>query len=349
MRAGSELPAGRSAGHAAVPTLAIRDLRLSFKGYAGLVEVLHGISLDIAPGERVALVGESGSGKSVTARIVLGLLQSLRSARVSGTVSFEGRDLERLAAPERRRLRGTRMTMIFQDPTSSLNPVYRIEDQFEEVLKRVDPAIGRAAVRERAAGILAEVSIDDPDRVLRSYPFQLSGGMNQRVMIAMALANEPSLLIADEPGTALDVTVQARTLRLMRELVENHRTAVLFISHNLGVVREFADRVFVIYRGRIVEEGPTASLFGNPRHAYTRALMAAVPRITGGGLPEIEAESGDFTAPLVVHDRREGDGRRDGNGRGGGAGIRGGTGSRAVAARGGGGGGGAGSGGETAR
>ena len=289
------------AGLAGGATLAIRDLRLAFRGYGGLTEVLHGISLDIAPGERVALVGESGSGKSVTARIVLGLLQSLRSARISGTVSFEGRDLESLPAKERRRLRGTRMTMIFQDPTSSLNPVYRIEGQFEEVLKRADPAIDRHAVRERAARILSEVSIDDPDRVLRSYPFQLSGGMNQRVMIAMALANEPSLLIADEPGTALDVTVQARTLRLMRELVENHRTAVLFISHNLGVVREFADRVYVIYRGRIVEEGPTASIFGRPRHAYTRALMAAVPRITGGGLPEIEAESSDFTAPRVVH------------------------------------------------
>ena len=308
--------------HAAAPTdggaggatLAIRDLRLAFKGHAGLTEVLHGISLDIAPGERVALVGESGSGKSVTARIVLGLLQSLRSARISGTVSFEGRNLESLPAAERRRLRGTRMTMIFQDPTSSLNPVYRIEGQFEEVLKRADPAIDRHAVRERAARILNEVSIDDPDRVLRSYPFQLSGGMNQRVMIAMALANEPSLLIADEPGTALDVTVQARTLKLMRDLVESHRTAVLFISHNLGVVREFADRVYVIYRGRIVEEGPTASIFGRPRHAYTRALMAAVPRITGGGLPEIEAESGDFTAPRVVH----GNGRTGGGSGGGG-------------------------------
>lgn len=296
--AGGPSPAGRTGGE----TLAIRDLRLAFQGHTGFTEVLHGISLDIAPGERVALVGESGSGKSVTARIVLGLLQSLRSARISGAVSFEGRDLESLPAAERSRLRGTRMTMIFQDPTSSLNPVYRIEAQFEEVLKRADPAIDRVAVRERSARLLAEVSIDDPDRVLRSYPFQLSGGMNQRVMIAMALANEPSLLIADEPGTALDVTVQARTLELMRDLVETHRTAVLFISHNLGVVREFADRVYVIYRGRIVEEGPTASIFGRPRHAYTRALMAAVPRITGGGLPEIESESGDFMAPRVVHD-----------------------------------------------
>ena len=315
---------GPAAGKGVVPTLSIRNLRLAFTGHAGLVEVLHGVSLDVAPGERVALVGESGSGKSVTARIVLGLVQSMRAARVSGAVSFEGRDLESLPARERERLRGTRMTMIFQDPTSSLNPVYRIEGQFEEVLKRADPAIGRAAVRERAARILAEVSIDDPNRVLRSYPFQLSGGMNQRVMIAMALANEPSLLIADEPGTALDVTVQARTLKLMRDLVETHRTAVLFISHNLGVVREFADRVYVIYRGRIVEEGPTASIFGGPRHAYTRALLAAVPRITGGGLPELESQSRDFSAPLVVHDRCGGDGRGAGDDRVGGNGIAGG-------------------------
>ena len=286
---------------AAPPVLDIHNLRLGFRSHAGVTEVLHGISLSIAPGERVALVGESGSGKSVTARIVLGLLQSLRSARISGTVVFEGHDLERLPANERRRLRGTRMTMIFQDPTSSLNPVYRIGGQFHEVLKRAEPAIEGAAARERAARILSEVSIDDPERVLDSYPFQLSGGMNQRVMIAMALANEPSLLIADEPGTALDVTVQAQTLNLMRELVENHRTAVLFISHNLGVVREFADRVYVIYRGRIVEEGPTGAIFGDPCHAYTRALMAAVPRITGGGLPEIDAEPRDFSAPRVAH------------------------------------------------
>ena len=283
------------------PTLDIRDLTLGFRTYEAYVEVLHGISLSIAPGERVALVGESGSGKSVTARIVLGLLQLLRSARISGSVVFEGRDLDRLSARERRRLRGTRMSMVFQDPTSSLNPVYRIGTQFHEVLRRVDPAIAESAARERAARMLSEVSIDDPDRVFDSYPFQLSGGMNQRVMIAMALANEPALLIADEPGTALDVTVQAQTLALMRALVVQHHTAVLFISHNLGVVREFADRVYVIYKGRIVEEGPTAAVFENPGHAYTRALMAAVPRITGGGLPDIDDAPRDFSQPRVVH------------------------------------------------
>ena len=284
------------------PTLRIRDLTLGFRTYAGMVEVLHGISLNIGKGERVALVGESGSGKSVTARIILGLLQSLKSARVAGLVEFEGRDLKTLSERERHGLRGTRMSMIFQDPTSSLNPVYPIATQFHEVLQRGVPGITKADARARAVAALDDVAIGEPERVLDSYSFQLSGGMNQRVMIAMALANEPSLLIADEPGTALDVTVQAQTLGLMRGLVEKHHTAVLFISHNLGVVREFADRVYVIYKGRIVEQGSAASLFDNPQHPYTRALLRAVPRITGGGIPEIEDASEDYFAPLVVHD-----------------------------------------------
>ncbi|BCH35464.1 dipeptide/oligopeptide/nickel ABC transporter ATP-binding protein [Mesorhizobium sp. L-8-10] len=283
-------------------TLRIRDLKLGFRSYSGTVDVLHGISLHIGKGERVALVGESGSGKSVTARIVLGLLQAMKSARISGLVEFEGRDLARLSERERHGLRGTRMSMIFQDPTSSLNPVYTIGAQFHEVLRRVAPGISVEEARRKAAAALADVAISEPKRVLDSYSFQLSGGMNQRVMIAMALANEPSLLIADEPGTALDVTVQAQTLGLMRDLVEKHHTAVLFISHNLGVVREFADRVYVIYKGRIVEQGPAAGLFEDPRHPYTRALMRAVPRITGGGIPEIEDASPSYFDPLVVHE-----------------------------------------------
>ena len=284
------------------PTLLIRDLQLSFQGYSGLVEVLHGISMHINQGERVALVGESGSGKSVTARIVLGLLQMTRTARIDGLVAFEGQDIAKLSSRQQHHLRGTRMSMIFQDPTSSLNPVYRISEQFHEVLRRDAPDIDRSEANQRAVGLLADCSIADPERVLASYPFQLSGGLNQRVMIAMALANEPSLLIADEPGTALDVTVQAQTLKLMRELVAQHNTAVLFISHNLGVVREFADRVYVIYKGRIVEHGRTAALFDDPRHPYTRALMDAIPRITGGGIPEIADASDAYLAPLVVHE-----------------------------------------------
>lgn len=282
--------------------LDIRDLYLRFRGYTGVTDVLHGISLHIDAGERVALVGESGSGKSVTARIVLGILQELRTARIEGSLEFEGQDLNKLTRRQWHALRGTAMSMIFQDPTSSLNPVFTIYTQFAEVLRRRDPDLSNADATSRAAELLDSVSIHDHARVLKSYPFQLSGGMNQRVMISMALANRPSLLIADEPGTALDVTVQAQTLKLMHDLVEESGTAVFFISHNLGVVREFADRVYVIYRGRIVEQGPTAAIFENPGHAYTRALMAAVPRITGGGIPEINDVNPAFLDPLVSHD-----------------------------------------------
>lgn len=283
------------------PMLSIRNLRLAFHSHRGLSPVLHGISLDIAPGETVALVGESGSGKSVTARIVLGLLQRLRSAQISGSMIFDGKDLGRLGEAERYALRGTAMSMIFQDPTSALNPTFRIGTLFHEVLKRRQPGISAAEAMSRARAALDEVAIAQPDRVLQSYSFQLSGGMNQRVMIAMALVNEPKLLIADEPGTALDVTVQAQTLKLMADLVRRHNTSVLFISHNLGVVREVADRVYVIYKGRIVETGPTARLFDEPGHPYTRALLRAVPRITGGGIPDIPEDAGDFQAPMVVH------------------------------------------------
>ena len=283
-------------------TLDIRDLRVSFRDHVGSTEVLHGISLRIAAEERVALVGESGSGKSVTARAVLGLLDRQRNASVSGTIKFAGRDLAGLGAEQVRRLRGTQISTIFQDPVSSLNPVYRIATQFREVVRRVDPGVRTREMKAKAEQILRNVSIAEPRRVMESFPFQLSGGMNQRVMIAMALVNEPSLLIADEPGTALDVTVQDQSLRLMRRLVEERRTAVFFISHNLGIVREFADRLYVIYRGRIVEEGPTGAVFADPRHPYTRALLAAVPRITSRMIPEIDDDPEAFLAPREVHE-----------------------------------------------
>jgi ABC-type dipeptide/oligopeptide/nickel transport system ATPase component len=281
--------------------LHIKDLRLGFKTLAGQVDVLHGIDLDIAAGEKIALVGESGSGKSVTARIVLGLLQETRTARINGTVQFDGQDINSMSARDRATLRGTEMSIIFQDPTSSLNPMFTIGNQFTEVLRRRDPKLSKADSHVRATTLLDEVAIPDLARVLRAYPFQLSGGMNQRVMIAMALANKPKLLLADEPGTALDVSVQAQTLTLMRDMVVQNGTSVLFISHNLGVVREFADRIYVIYRGNIVEDGPTDALFANPQHAYTRALMSAVPRITGVGIPEVPEVSDDFLAPRISH------------------------------------------------
>ncbi len=284
------------------PLLQIRDLTLAFETWRGPVEVLHGISLSIRRGEKVALVGQSGSGKSVTARIVVDQMRRQRGARIGGHVRFDGLDLLGLKERTARALRGTAVSMVFQDPTSALNPVFTIAAQFREVLRRAEPTLTAEQARGRAAEALSHVLIHDADRVLDSYPFQLSGGMNQRVLIAMAMANHPRLLVADEPGTALDVTVQDRTLKLMAALTEEQHTAVLMISHNLGVVREFADRVYVIYHGRIVEHARTADLFADPRHPYTRALLLAVPKISGGGLPTglLEA-SGDFQAPAVIH------------------------------------------------
>jgi peptide/nickel transport system ATP-binding protein len=282
------------------PVLTISNLKLGFRRGRSVSEVLHGISLHVRRGEKVALVGESGSGKSVTARLVMGLLQATRGAGVSGRILFEKRDVTR-GGREVARLRGERISMIFQDPTSALNPVFRIGQVFAEVLHVGNSSLGPVESRRLAAAALAEVSIPDPARCLAAYPFQLSGGMNQRVLIAMALINRPTLLIADEPGTALDVTVQAQTLRLMDEMTQKTGTAVLFISHNLGVVREFADRVYVIYRGNIVEHGTAAQIFADPRHPYTRALLQAVPKIIGGGLPELPEQSPRFLEPLVVH------------------------------------------------
>ncbi|QEW20817.1 Stage 0 sporulation protein KD [Marinibacterium anthonyi] len=281
--------------------LKIRDLKLGFRKGRQTAQVLHGISLHVNAGEKVALVGESGSGKSVTAQLALGRLQQERGTLTSGLIEVVGHDLIRAPqamAPER----GHRVTMIFQDPTSALNPVFRIGEIFAEVLRAGGQRVTETQARDRAMQALAEVHIPDPARALDSYPFQLSGGMNQRVMIAMALANEPELLLADEPGTALDVTVQAQTLRLMDDLVTQKGTAVLFISHNLSVVREFADRVYVIYRGKIVEHGRTDQLFADPRHPYTRALLSAAPKLIGGGLPDLPEHSDAFRDPLIVHD-----------------------------------------------
>jgi ABC-type dipeptide/oligopeptide/nickel transport system ATPase component len=283
------------------PVLTIRNLTLDFGRGRRASRVLHGISLHVREGEKVALVGESGSGKSVTARLAMGLLQESPQVHANGSIRFDGIQAVQ-GGREIVRRRGNRVAMIFQDPTSSLNPTFRIRGQFREVLRSGNRNIKDAEADRIAVAALNDVRIPDPQRALDSYAFQLSGGMNQRVMIAMALANRPALLIADEPGTALDVTVQAQTLDLMRDMTESVGTAVLFISHNLGVVREFADRVYVIYRGKIVEQGTTAQLFRDPRHPYTQALMAAIPKISGGGLPDLPERSPRFEDPLIVHE-----------------------------------------------
>jgi ABC-type dipeptide/oligopeptide/nickel transport system ATPase component len=280
--------------------LAVRDLCVTFESLAGPVEALRDVALHVRRGEKVALVGESGSGKSTIARVALGLLRR-EDAAVSGSVRLSSREIlgDESAI---RKARGDRVAMIFQDPVSALNPAFTIGDQFREVLRRGDRAISNAEASRRARAALADVYLHEPDRVLGSYVFQLSGGMSQRVMIALALVNNPDLLIADEPGSSLDVTVQARTLHLMNDLITRRGTSVLFISHNLGVVREFADRVYVIYRGRIVEHATAGQLFADPRHPYTRALLKAIPKLDEARIPDVPETSPAFADPLIEHE-----------------------------------------------
>ncbi len=266
--------------------LSVRNLSVEFSTYGRTLQVLHGVNLDIPAHSHVALVGESGSGKTVTMKSIMGLLRSPPARITSGEILYDGRDLLTMGKGERLKLTGTEMSMVFQDPMSSLNPVFTIADQMSTILKYADKRLGRSrSSRERMARVhevLAQVRMRDPERVSASYPIMLSGGMRQRVLIAMALLSEPRLLIADEPGTALDVTTQAQILKLLKDLVEERGLALLMITHNLGVVRETANYVYVMHKGVVVEEAPTAELFAAPRQDYTRALIDAVPRLTGG-------------------------------------------------------------------
>ena len=269
------------------PLLSVRDLSVAFRQEGKETLAVDRVSFDIAKGETLALVGESGSGKSVSALSVLKLLPYPAASHPSGEILFEGKNL--LAADERelRSVRGNKITMIFQEPMTSLNPLHTIDRQIGEVLK-VHQGMGDAKARARTLELLHEVGIPDPERRLGAFPHQLSGGQRQRVMIAMALANEPELLIADEPTTALDVTVQAQILELLDRLKEKNGMSMLFITHDLGIVRKIADRVCVMTKGKIVEEGPTEALFANPQHEYTRHLLAAEPK---GKPPEADPDA----------------------------------------------------------
>ena len=274
------------------PLLSARDIGVTFRVEGGEVAAVRGVDLDIRRGEMLALVGESGSGKSVTARVLMGLLG--RNARISPDtrIMLEGQPLDIADDRRMRRERGRSIAMVFQEPMSSLNPVYRVGDQIVEAIRAHQP-LRKADALARATELLAQVQLPDPSAMLRRYPHELSGGQRQRVMIAMALANHPRLLIADEPTTALDVRVQAEILELIRALQVEHDIAVLLITHDLTVVRNYADRVAVMQHGALVEQGHTATLFANPQHPYTRQLLAAEP--TGfadpvaPGAPLIEA------------------------------------------------------------
>jgi ABC-type glutathione transport system ATPase component len=278
----------------AAPLLDVRDLRVAFRTGNGAREVVHGISFSVAPGESLAIVGESGSGKTATALAIAGLLP--KGAACRGSIGFEGRDLLGLPAAEFRHLRGERLAMVFQEPMTSLNPVLTIERQLTEGPIAHQRATA-AEARELAAAMLRRVGLADAEARLRQYPHELSGGMRQRVMIAMAMAMRPVLLIADEPTTALDVTVQAQILDLLRALVAETGSSLVLITHDMGVVAEMADRVLVMRDGQVVEEATTATLFARPSRPYTRALLAAVPKIEDGAAP---IASQTVTAPPVL-------------------------------------------------
>ncbi len=257
------------------PLLEIADLSVHFDTDDGPVHAVDRLSLTLAPRQVLGVVGESGCGKSVTALSILGLLPP--TASVTGRISFEGVDLLRAERSHLRRVRGRRISFVFQEPMTSLNPVLRIGRQIEEVV-REHLDVSRRSARERVIELLDLVHIPDPRRRVDEYPHQLSGGMRQRVMIAMALACDPKILIADEPTTALDVTIQAGILDLLRELRERLGTAIVLITHNLGVVADLADRVVVMYAGRKAEEAPVDELFAHPQHPYTIGLLGAIPR-----------------------------------------------------------------------
>jgi oligopeptide transport system ATP-binding protein len=260
------------------PLLEVRDLRTEFRTGAGVVRAVNGVSYSVEPGETIAVVGESGSGKSVGALSILRLIPSPPGRVVGGEVIFGGRDLMKLSDAEMREVRGGEIGMVFQEPMTSLNPVLTIGRQITEMIEQ-HRGTDRAAAEKRAVELLGLVGIADAPRRLKQYPHQLSGGMRQRVMIAIALACDPKLIIADEPTTALDVTIQAQILELMQRLTHQLGVALIVITHNLGIVARYAQRVNVMYAGRIVESGPSAAIYHNPQHPYTMALLKSVPRL----------------------------------------------------------------------
>ncbi|KAA0699123.1 ABC transporter ATP-binding protein [Neorhizobium sp. P12A] len=270
--------------------LSVRNLSVAFHQGGGTSLAVDGISFDIMKGEVLALVGESGSGKSVSANSILKLLPYPSASHPSGEIFFKGKDLLKASDNALRAVRGNDITMIFQEPMTSLNPLHTIEKQISEILALHQGLTGQAA-RTRVLELLNQVGIREPEKRLKAYPHELSGGQRQRVMIAMALANRPELLIADEPTTALDVTVQAQILELLRDLKGQHGMSMLFITHDLGIVRKFADRVCVMTKGKIVETGTVEQVFTNPQHDYTRHLLASEPRgeppVTDAGKPVV--------------------------------------------------------------
>jgi peptide/nickel transport system ATP-binding protein len=263
----------------AEPILSVRNLKVEFDTREGVVHAVNDVSFDLYPGEALGVVGESGSGKSVSAMSILGLVSKPTGQIVNGEVMFEGRDLRSVSARKMRAIRGRDIAMVFQDPMTSLNPVITVGQQIAEAILTKDPSLSRTATRSRIVELLELVGVPDPSHRIDQYPHQFSGGMRQRAMIAMAIANDPKVLIADEPTTALDVTIQAQVLEVLQKAQEVTNSAMMLITHDLGLIAEFAQRVIVMYGGRIVEEGPVDQIFSEPRHPYTIGLLSSLPRL----------------------------------------------------------------------
>lgn len=275
--------------------LTVEDLCVEFKTDKGIARAIDGVSLAVNAGETLGLVGESGSGKSVTSLAIMGLIPQPPGRIAGGDIRFNGQSLPQLSQGAYRKLRGREIAMIFQEPMTALNPVFTVGNQMMDVLRR-HMKLSRKAARKRAIELLDEVGIPAPDKRVDEYPHQLSGGMRQRVVIAMALSCDPKLLIADEPTTALDVTIQAQVLELIDKLSKDHGTATILITHDLGVVAEVCDRAAVMYCGRIVETGKVTDLFARPEHPYTRGLINSIPRIRDDKLRRLP------TIPGIVPD-----------------------------------------------
>src|SRR5436190_13882055 len=272
------IPRWRNGSDMNAPVLQIANLSVAIKGGGDRPHAVRGINLTVGANEIVCVVGESGSGKSVTAQAVMGLLPKNAMQVESGSIRLQGEELTTKSDAELRAIRGTRMAMVFQEPMTALNPVERVGDQIGEVLE-VHTALDPKERRKRVLEMMRAVHLPDPEEMIDAYPHQLSGGQRQRIMIAAALVLDPSLLIADEPTTALDVTTQAQILALIKDLQRRRGTGVLFITHDFGVVAEIADRVVVMQHGRVVEQGPTEAVLRRPQHPYTRMLIAAVPSL----------------------------------------------------------------------
>ena len=262
------------------PVLSIRDLAVQFTTDDGVVRAVDGVTYDVFPGETLGIVGESGSGKSVSTMSILGLIPQPPGKIVSGEAMFNGRDLLKLSKKELRRVRGNAMAIVFQDPMTSLNPVLKVGFKLGEAMKAHHPEYKNAEIKRRVIGLLSTVGIPQPERRSEQYPHEFSGGMRQRAMIAMAIANNPTLLIADEPTTALDVTIQAQVLEVLKKARDETDAATILITHDLGLIAEMADRVIVMYAGKIVELGDVHTIFASPRHPYTVGLMDSLPRLT---------------------------------------------------------------------